>query len=256
MGPDIHPVASGGFSSAAGHYRRSRPAYAREAIGLLKEQLPPGVVLDVAAGTGILCGQLRRAGRAVVAIEPVEPMLAQLQLSQPDVPAVAAVVEQLAIRSTAIGAVTVAQAFHWFDAPAALAELARVLRPGGALALLWNVRDESVEWVRRLTDLIEERSGGRPYGDHPQQVWEETVALDGRFEHLGTHRFANPVPSTVELVVERVRSTSFVAVMPVAERDALVDEVVDLLAGDPEVGGRERFDYPHHTVVHLFGRRG
>jgi SAM-dependent methyltransferase len=256
MGPDIHPVASGGFSSAAGHYRRSRPAYAREAIGLLKEQLPPGPVLDVAAGTGILSGQLRRAGRAVVAVEPVEPMLAQLQLSQPDVPAVATVVEQLAIRSAAVGSVTVAQAFHWFDAPAALAELARVLRPGGAMALLWNVRDESVEWVRRLTDLIEERSGGRPYGDHREQVWEETVALDGRFEHLGTHRFANPVPSTIELVVERVRSTSFVAVMPVAERDALVGEVVDLLAGAPELDGRERFDYPHHTVVHLFGRRG
>lgn len=256
MGPDVNPVAAGGFSSAAGHYQRARPTYAREAVGLLKEQLPPGAVVDLAAGTGILTGQLRRAGRQVVALEPLAEMLAQLRLAQPGVPAAQAVAESLPLRDGSLAGVTVAQAFHWFDVAAALAELARALAPKGVLAMVWNVRDESVPWVRRLTDLIEARSGGRPYAEHRDHLWEEVVERDGRFEHLGTHRFANPVPSSVELVAERVRSTSFVAVMPAAERDALVAEVVDLLAGAPEVGGRERFDYPHHTVVHLFRRRG
>jgi SAM-dependent methyltransferase len=253
--PAVDPVAEGGFASAADHYRRSRPTYAREAIGLLKERLPSGPVVDLAAGTGILTGQLRRAGREVVAVEPLAEMLAQLRLAQPGVPGVQAVAECLPLRGGEIAAVTVAQAFHWFDAAAALAELARVLAPGGVLAMVWNVRDESVPWVGGLADLIEARSGARPYTEHPEHPWEEVVERDGRFEHLDTHRFANPVPSGVESVLERVRSTSSVAVMPEREREALVTEAAGLLARTPGVGDRERFDYPHHTVVHIFELR-
>jgi len=143
----VNPVAAGGFSSAAGHYARSRPTYAARAVGLLKESIPPGPVLDVAAGTGILTGQLLRAGRALVAVEPLPEMLAQLRRSLPAVPGLQATAEALPFADGSFAGVTAAQAFHWFDAPAALAEAARVLEPGGVLAMVWNVRDESVPWV-------------------------------------------------------------------------------------------------------------
>jgi ubiquinone/menaquinone biosynthesis C-methylase UbiE len=253
--PAVDPVAEGGFASAAGHYRRSRPTYAREAVGLLKERLPQGLVVDLAAGTGILTGQLRRAGREVVAVEPVPEMLAQMRLALPTVACLRAVAEVLPLRGGEVGAVTVAQAFHWFDAPKALAEIARVLAPGGVLAIVWNVRDESVPWVRALADLIEARSGGRPYTEDRGHPWEEVVEREGHYEHLDTHRFANPVPAGLESVLERVRSTSFVGVMPEREREALLAEIAEVLAADPEVGGRDHFDYPHHTVVQLFERR-
>lgn len=254
MGSSMHPAASGGFAAAADHYRRSRPGYARAAVGLLEESIPPGRVLDLAAGTGIMTGQLRRAGREVVAVEPLGEMIAQLRLSLPDVPCARGSAESIPLRGRTLAGVTVAQAFHWFDTDAALREIGRVLVPDGVLALVWNVRDETVAWVRHLTDLVHERSGGRPYGDHREHDWEEVVDRSELFDDLGEHNFDNPVPSTRASVVERVRSTSFVAVMAPEHRESLVVEVIRLLDDAPELQGLDRFDYPHHTAVHLFRR--
>ncbi len=208
-------------------------------------------MLDVAAGTGILTGQLLRAGRAMVAVEPLPEMLAQLRRSLPAVPGLQATAEALPFADGSFAGVTAAQAFHWFDAPAALAEAARVLEPGGVLAMVWNVRDESVPWVGELTDLIHERSGGRPYHDHREQPWEEVVAATGLFGEVQVARFANPVASSPALVAERVRSTSFVAVMDDAARESLLAEVAALVATADATAGRDRFDYPHDTVVYL-----
>jgi SAM-dependent methyltransferase len=152
--------------------------------------------------------------------------------------------------AASVDAVTVAQGFHWFDAPAALAEIHRVLRPAGVLLLVWNVRDESVDWVRDLTDLVEARSGGRPYHDHREFDWRDVVADAGGFGPLEEVRFPNPVPSSPQGVLDRVRSTSFVAAMEPAPQKALLDEVAHLVANHPDTAGRDAFDYPHHTAVH------
>lgn len=251
----VNPVAAGGFSAAAHHYQRSRPTYARAAVGLLKDALPPGPVLDLAAGTGILTGQLIRSGREVVAAEPLGEMIDQLRLALPGVSAVRTTAEALAFRDGAFAGVAVAQAFHWFEGPAALSEIARVLRRGGVLAMVWNLRDESVDWVRRLTDLIHDRTGGRPYDDHREYPWEEVAVGSGHFDHVGTHRFVNPVPSSPELIAERTRSTSFVALMTPQDRERLLAKVAELISGSEELAGRDRFDFPHNTVVHLFAKR-
>lgn len=248
----MDPVAAGGFSTAAGHYARSRPTYARPAVGLLKESLPPGPVLDLAAGTGILTGQLRRAGRDVVAAEPVAEMLAHLRRALPEVPAVSCVAEDLALRAGSFAGVTVAQAFHWFDAPAALAEVRRVLVPGGMLAMVFNVRDESVPWVRELSELVEAASGGRPYPGGRELSWEDVVGAAGGFGAPSVHRFDNPVASSPQALVRRVRSTSFVAVMADDARERLVAEVLDLVARTDGLAGRSAFAYPHVTEVHLW----
>lgn len=252
----MHPVSAGGFSSAAGEYARVRPAYARGSIGLLAESIPDGAVLDVAAGTGILTGQLLRAGRSVVGLEPLEAMVAQFRRALPGVPAVSGLAEALPFAARTFAGVTIAQAFHWMDHARAVVEARRVLEPGGVLALLWNARDERVTWVHELTELIERRSGGRPYSDHREQPWEEIVGGDPALEHLGTHRYANPVASSPDLVVARVLSTSFVAVMDQRSRDALAAEVRSLLEREEATRGRRKFDYPHDTVVYLWRNLG
>lgn len=248
----LNPVSAGGFAHASGHYARARPAYAREAVGSLVEVIPPGAVLDVGAGTGILTGQLRRAGRQTVAVEPLAEMLDHFARALPRVAAVGALGESLPFRGSVFSGLTIAQAFHWMDHLGVLAEARRVLQPGGVLALVWNVRDESVPWVAELTDLIEARSGGRPYSERSGPAWEQVVGESGSFTHVSTERYANPVASSSELVVQRVRSTSFVALMDPAARESLIDEVRGVLARSDQVADREQFDYPHHTVVHLW----
>ena len=247
----MDPVAAGGFAAASATYARIRPAYARRAIGVVKECCPrDGHLVDVAAGTGILTGQLSRAGLRVTAVEPLAPMARHLQLALPAVPAVRAMAEALPFAASVADVLTVGQAFHWFSSGAALAEAARVLRPGATLALLWNVRDESVPWVRELTDLVEARTGGRPYSDHRERDWIDVVAESGRFGEGRSERFANPVQATVDGVLERVRSTSFVAVLSPVEREALLGEVAELLDRHDQLRGT--FEYPHDTVVHLW----
>ncbi len=245
----INPVAAGGFSSAAATYARIRPTYARAAIGAIKEACGRGAhVLDVAAGTGILSGQLARAGLAVTAVEPLDPMARQLRLALPQVPVVLGTAEALPLRDHVADACTVGQGFHWFDADAALDEAARVLRPGGSVFLAWNVRDQGVGWVDELTQLVEARTGGRPYDDHRERPWADVVAAHGGFTELVEEHFPNPVPTTVDGVLERLRSTSFVAALDDGPREELVAEAGDLLAAHPELVGT--FDYPHETVLH------
>lgn len=250
----INPVAAGGFSSAAATYARIRPSYARPAIGIIKEMCPPdGLVVDLAAGTGILTGQLTRAGLRTLAVEPLGAMATQLGLGLPTVPVVLGVAEALPVASGAVDVLTVGQAFHWFDPGPALAEAARVLRGDGVLALVWNARDAATPWVDELTRLVEERTGGRPYEDHRERPWAEVVSAAGGFTDLEERRFPNPVPTTVEGVIDRLRSTSFVAALGERSRDSVLDAARRLLAGHPELDGT--FDYPHETVLYTCRRR-
>lgn len=249
----VHPAAAGGFSSAAATYARIRPAYARPAIGAIKDRCRGGRVLDVGAGTGILTGQLTRAGLDVTAVEPLGPMAHQLRLSLPTVPVCLGVAESLPLATSSVDSVVAGQAFHWFDAPAALAECRRVLRTGGTLALVWNVRDASVPWVRALDDLVDAHTGGRPYTDHRERPWSEVVANAGGFVPVGEPlRFPNPVPASVDAVLDRLRSTSFVAALDEEARSSLLAEARSLLAGHAELAGP--FAYPHETVLHLWDR--
>ena len=249
----VHPIAAGGFAAAAPTYARIRPTYARGAVGavadLARRRTGRARVVDVAAGTGILTGQLARLGLDCTAVEPLAPMARQLRLALPVTPVVHGSAEALPFAADSFQLYTAAQAFHWFDAPSALAEAARVLASGGDLALLFNVRDQTVPWVRELTSLVEERTGGRPYSDHGSSRWSEVVAASGRFGPLTEQRFANPVPTDVAGVLERLRSTSFVASLATPEREQLLDDAAALLASHPELSGR--FEYPHQTVLYL-----
>lgn len=250
----MDPVSAGGFAAAAGHYARARPVYARAVVGAIAQEVRRSRVLDLGAGTGILTGQLGRAGCDVVGLEPLGGMVEQFRRALPRVPVVRSVAETVPFVAGSFEGVTIAQAFHWMDHGVVLREVRRVLRPDGVLAVLWNVRDESVPWVAELADLVEARTGGRPYSESRERPWTAVVGEQGGFRHVRALSEANPVRASQESVLERVRSTSFVAVLDPAGRDALLQEVRELLRSSEQTSGRQWFDYPHHTRVDIWRR--
>lgn len=213
-------------------------------------------VCDLAAGTGKLTRLLVAAGADVVAVEPVAGMRGELAAALPTVEVLDATAEDLPFGDRSVDLVTVAQAFHWFDVPAALAEIARVLRPDGGLALIWNVRDESVDWVRRFTEIIVERSDGIPYRrDYTFDAWADQVASSGGFTPLQEARFDNPQETDLELVLARAASTSFVSALPDDRREPLLAEMRTMLVGHPDVPLDGPFAFPHTTDVYWCRRR-
>jgi ubiquinone/menaquinone biosynthesis C-methylase UbiE len=141
------------FGSVAEAYDRGRPSYPAEAVAWLSGG-EAKVVLELGAGTGKLTRQLVDAGHAVFATDPDEAMLEVLRQRVPEVSARTASAEEIPANDRSVDVVVVAQAFHWFDHDLALAEIARVLKPGGHVALVWNSRDERIPWVRKMGDLL------------------------------------------------------------------------------------------------------
>jgi len=137
------------FGSEAEAYDYGRPSYPIDAV---RWSLPDTAttVLDLAAGTGKLTSRLLELGLDVVAVEPLAPMRAFIPA---EARALAGSAEAIPLPDASVDAVMVGQAFHWFDAARALPEIARVLRPGGTLGLLWNMDDDRVPWVAQLCDL-------------------------------------------------------------------------------------------------------
>jgi SAM-dependent methyltransferase len=248
----VHPAAAHGFDRGAADYAAARPGYPDAAVDLVAAELGVGPgrrVLDLAAGTGILTRALVARGADVVAVEPVAGMRAELRRATPGVEVLDGRAEALPLDDASVDVVTVAQAFHWFDPAPALAEIARVLRPGGGLALIWNGRDESVGWVARWTEIVERGGGGRPYTRRDD--WADVVTAHGagRFTPLERRTFPNPHPTTPEGIVARAASTSWVAARPDDVREAVLDEVRDLVGTHPDLAGRDELVFPHDTHV-------
>lgn len=147
------------FDSVAEVYERSRPEYADAGVDWLVERLGLAAgsrVLDLAAGTGKLTRQLVRRGLDVVAVEPGDEMRKVLERVLPEVETLAGTAEAIPLPDVSVDVVTVGRAFRWFDPEAALAEMERVLRPGGAIALLWNWWDEEDPLLSRVDALLRE----------------------------------------------------------------------------------------------------
>jgi ubiquinone/menaquinone biosynthesis C-methylase UbiE len=231
----IDDVAARGFQAGAAAYEAARPGYPDEAVDILRDEV--GIVrgtdvLDLAAGTGKLTRRLVELGAAVVAVEPVPAMRAQLRAVLPDVEVVDGAAEQIPAADASLDVVAVAQAFHWFDAPTALADIARVLRPAGRLAILWNERDETTPWVAEMSRLIGWHD--RTVSRYQHVDWAEVVAASGRFTELQQRTIRWDQAMTRDLLAERVRSISYIAAMPTAEREKLAAEVVYLARRLPE----------------------
>jgi len=137
------------FGSQAEAYAYGRLTYPMDAVRWV---VPPSArtVLDLAAGTGKLTERLLELDVDVIAVEPLEEMRVLVPAAAQSMTGTA---EEIPLADSSVDAVVVGQAFHWFDPPRALAEIARVLRPGGALGLFWNLDDDRVPWVAELADL-------------------------------------------------------------------------------------------------------
>lgn len=254
----MHATAEAGFGAAAEVYERARPGYPDDACDWLVETLrvpSDGTVLDLAAGTGKLTRPLVARGVRCVAVEPVAKMRRVLSEQLPMVWTFNGTAEDIPLESGSVDGVTVAQAFHWFEHDEALREIARVLKPKGRLAIIWNVRDTRVDWVKRYTDLIDPYEGDVRIPRYRDQDWKPALerAAD-LWTPLGTREFAYEQPMTVEGLVDRVASVSFIAVLPEDERASVLDDVRALAGSHPDLAGRAAFTHPYVTEVHVFER--
>ncbi len=164
-GSAIHRAAAQGYGAEADTYVTGRPDYPAAVTGWLAADLglgPGRRVLDLGSGTGKFLPILRATGASVVAVEPVDAMRARIAGAHPEVEALAGTAEAIPLDAASLDAVVCAQSFHWFATAAALTEIARVLRPGGRLGLIWNVRDETVPWVAALSRITDPHEGGAP----------------------------------------------------------------------------------------------
>lgn len=245
----IHKAAAQGYQAAADTYERARPGYSAAAVAHLVLELgisKHSVLLELGAGTGKLTRELLPAKALIVAVEPVEAMRAIFAGILGDVPLVGATAEALPLASASVDAVVVGQAFHWFSAPAALREIHRVLRPGGRLGMLWNIRDESVGWVAALSRLVDSYVGGPTFRSG---AWRRAFLDSPLFGPLVSARFRNEQRVDRAGVLDRVASISYIAALPEAERRRVASQVQVLLADHPDTKGRQELVIVHHTDV-------
>jgi SAM-dependent methyltransferase len=252
----IHEAAAHGFARAADAYERGRPGYPPAAVEHLCEVLGIGrgrAVLDLAAGTGKLTRLLVPTGAELVTVEPVDEMREALARALPEVTALAGTAEDIPLAADSVDAVVVGSAFHWFHGDGALAEIHRVLRPGGRLGLLWNVREESVAWVAELTAIIEPHRGSVPR--YRSGAWKEAFRRTAAFSPLRCAEFRHVHRLEPEAVVARVASVSFVAALGEPDLTDVLARVRALLAHDPATQGREVVELPYRTDVYWCSAR-
>ncbi len=251
--------AAQGFDQNADAYEAARPSYPAEAVAHIVGHggIGPGRrVLDLAAGTGKLTRLLVPTGAEVVAVEPVAGMRERLVTALPDVEVHDGTAEALPLPDGGFDAVTVAQAFHWFDAPVALAEIGRVLRPDGHLFLVWNTRDRDHDWVRQFGDLlVDGPDAERPYDSYYDVDYAAVVAQAGGFTPVELWAHAWEQPCDPDLLVARAESVSVVGSLPPADKQRVLARVRHLADTHPDLAGRDRFPFPYTTRVYRCARR-
>ena len=244
----VHEVAAQGFNDSA-DYEAARPSYPPDAVQWFVDTMTLRAgkrLADLAAGTGKLTRLLTATGADVVAVEPVAGMRATFRELLPEIPLLAATAEALPLRDRTLDAITVAQAWHWFDHERAASEMRRVLKPGGWLGLTWNARLRTVPWVDKVWAIMDRVEKRAPWRDH--ENWRDSAfgPMPGFGEMLSAE-FHHTQSVTPNVMVQRVASVSHVAVLPEAERAKVLDEVRAVLAGDPATAGRETLEIPYRV---------
>jgi SAM-dependent methyltransferase len=232
----VDPRAASGFSSAADAYELGRPSYPQEAIAALAREFGltrESTVLDLAAGTGKLTQLLLPHAGNVIAVEPSEPMRARLQARLPSVDARPGTAEAIPVPDASVDAVFVGQAFHWFQPDSASREIARVLVPGGGLALLWNharwdAWDDGLQALEKLSEPHKQAAGPFPA---PDERWRPALEDSGLFAPVARIEAEHDHEVTPDELVALVASWSWIANLPDAERHAVLAQA-RALAGD------------------------
>lgn len=235
------------FEGIGADYDRYRPGFPAAAADAIVPRRV-GVALDLGAGTGKFTGHLVDRADRVIAVEPSAPMLEVLRDRQPTAEALAGSAEQIPVQDDVVDVVAVAQAFHWFDRVRACAEIARVLRPGGTLGLLWNRSDPRCSWDTAAARVIHPA-----VGDDDETTASTAEELPGfRFERLDSFHWSEPIMRDDYLARWSTVSTFLVA--DPAEKAAMTTAIEAILDTDAATRGLEFFELPHITEVYLYTR--
>ncbi|MCV2392871.1 class I SAM-dependent methyltransferase [Actinotalea sp. M2MS4P-6] len=235
--PSVRAGHAMSFGRAADAYERGRPGYPDAVVDWLLEP-GPRTVLDLGAGTGKLTRALVGRVDQVLAVDPSGVMLDGLRTAVPGVDARQGAAEAIPLPDASVDAVLVAQAWHWVDTARAVPEVKRVLRDGGYLGLVWNVRDESVAWVGRLTEIIHGSVAER-------YAHDETIASELGPAEAFEHRWTMPFDR--QGLLDLVASRSYVISAPGEIRAEILAQVDDLLTVEPAFAGPPPWQLPYVT---------
>jgi len=208
------------FGRVADAYHRGRPSFPAEAVRWLVGK-EPATVLELGAGTGKLTAVLAELGHDVHATEPDPAMLKVLRRHLPDVPTSESGAEEIPLPDRSVDVVVAAQSFHWFDHEVALPEIARVLRPGGFVALTWNTRDERIPWVRRLGRLL-----GSPGAAAEATGSREALVHSDLFGFVDDQQFHFWQGIDRDSIIDLALSRSYVSTLDDDKREVLLAEVL------------------------------
>jgi SAM-dependent methyltransferase len=243
----LHPLTAG-FAEMAGVYERGRPEYAPAVADAIVAELgipAAGPVLDLAAGTGKLTRALLGAGLDVVAVEPQPELRELLEASIGHERVREGLAEAIPLPDQSVAAVTVADAFHWFDHAPALAEIRRVLRPGGGLAVLSAIPDWSgASWAHEAGTLIAGMRTTHPKFDGPP--WQESIRAAGGWTEPREIHMSTSQPASPEQMIDYIASMSWIASLPQDQRTktlAKVDAIIN--------AGKTPTELPIHVAIGL-----
>jgi SAM-dependent methyltransferase len=244
----IHKTAAGGYSKNADTYAKGRPDYPPETDAWLRGHLglrPGAIVVDLGAGTGKFTPKLVDTGATVIAVEPVAEMLAKISAKLPTVKTLIGTSTAIPLDDASVDVVLCAQSFHWFANAQSLAEIHRVLKPGGRLALIWNMKDPGYEWIKRLDAIVNALEGDTPR--YYTGAWRSAFP-NPNFTPLQEQHFKHGhTGAPIDVIFNRVRSSSFITVLP-ADVRANVDKQLELLIrSEPALAGKDEVTVPYVT---------
>lgn len=235
------------FGKMAAAYEVGRPGYPLAAVEwMLEPAVTPGNrtrVADVGAGTGKLTRTILAAGADVVAIDPDAEMLAALSAELPGVPALTGTAEALPVPDGSLDAVLLGQAWHWVEPAKGSAEIARVLRPGGVLGLVWNIRDDRQRWVAAMTAIMHESNA-------EVMMAEGGPVVAAPFAGIEERRFEWSRPMTADRLLAMARSRSYLITAAETQRARIEGELLDLFGELPALADGGTIELPY--VTHAF----
>ena len=235
--------SSTSFGTVADVYESARPEYPSDAVGwLLEPAFASGRaprVADVGAGTGKLTRSVVAAGCDAIAVDPDPAMLDALRIAVPGVPTLVGTAEALPIDDASLDGVLLGQAWHWVEPTAASHEIGRAVRPGGVLGLIWNIRDESQAWVRRLNSVVSRGGALAMFDDGPPPIAEP-------FHQLDEERWTWSRTVTRSLLTDLVRSRSFYITAAADERST-IDRDLTALFDELGLKGSVTIELPYVT---------
>jgi SAM-dependent methyltransferase len=228
------------FGGVAELYDRSRPRYASEALRWALGPTPLDVV-DLGAGTGILTRQLTALRHRCTTVEP-DPQMLSLCRRTTKARVLSGSAEDIPLPDASVDAVVAGECYHWFNPDQAHAEIARVLRPGGVFAALWNVRDERTPWVADLNQILDRYDRTKTAKPAP--------AVTTPFGPVVRKEFIHTVEYTLDALLDLYRSHSYYIAAPPSVRDALERDLRHLVRTHPDLQECTRLALPYTTLTY------